>query len=53
MTQAKERGRLTLTLRNSSDITLVEGTPENGKGLAAPAAGEPLTARVKVQTHVR
>ena len=35
------------------DITLVEGTPENGKGLAAPAAGEPLTARVKVQTHVR
>ena len=57
VTQAKERGRLTLTLRNSSDITLVEAAPATGKALAAPAPapaqGEPLTARVKVQTHVR
>lgn len=37
VTQAKERGRLTLTLRNSSDITLVEAVPVTGKNLAAQA----------------
>lgn len=38
VTQAKERGRLSLTLRNPNDITLVEDVPEaTGKNLTTPS----------------
>jgi pilus assembly protein CpaB len=57
LTQAQQRGRLTLTLRNASDITLVEGLPETtGKDLvpAKDAAEKPLTgARREAIEHVR
>jgi pilus assembly protein CpaB len=42
LTQAQQRGRLTLTLRNTDDITIVQGVPEATAasllGAAAPAA---------------
>jgi Flp pilus assembly protein CpaB len=39
VTQAQQRGRLTLTLRNSDDITIVEGVPEaTGRDLRVEAA---------------
>jgi pilus assembly protein CpaB len=37
LTQAKERGRLTLTLRNVDDIALVEGVPETTSKDLVPA----------------
>ncbi|HKY34636.1 MAG TPA: Flp pilus assembly protein CpaB [Polyangiaceae bacterium] len=57
LTQAQQRGRLTLTLRNAGDITLVEGLPETtGKDLvpAKDAVGKPVAgARREVIEHVR
>jgi Flp pilus assembly protein CpaB len=53
VTQAKDRGRLTLTLRNSSDITLVEAGPETGKTLTAQAPSDPLLARAKDPNNAR
>ena len=47
LTQAEQRGRLTLTLRNSEDVTLVEGLPETtARELLTPArgTGAPRTA---------
>lgn len=37
LTQARERGRLTLTLRSAGDITLVEGVPETTARDLAPS----------------
>ena len=57
LTQAQQRGRLTLTLRNAGDITLVEGLPETtGKDLvpARDPGEKPLTgARREGIEHVR
>lgn len=41
VTQARERGRLTLSLRNPDDITLVEGLPETTRRDVVAGAGEP------------
>jgi pilus assembly protein CpaB len=57
LTQAQQRGRLTLTLRNSGDITLVEGLPETtGKSLvqARDQGVKPaVAARREGPDHVR
>jgi pilus assembly protein CpaB len=57
LTQAQQRGRLTLTLRNSGDITLVEGLPETtGKSLvpAKDIVAKPaVAARREGIEHVR
>jgi len=39
LTQARERGRLTLSLRSAGDITLVEGVPETTARDLAPSDG--------------
>jgi Flp pilus assembly protein CpaB len=48
LTQAKERGRLSLTLRNSGDITLAEGLPETTSRELEPGA---LAARERRSLH--
>jgi pilus assembly protein CpaB len=59
ITQAKERGRLSLSLRNPDDITLVEGLPETtsadvmrGPQAATASPQRPASAKGSIE-HVR
>lgn len=57
LTQARERGRLTLSLRSAGDITLVEGVPETTArdllATEAPTTKSQKGARKEVIEHVR
>jgi pilus assembly protein CpaB len=58
ITQAKERGRLSLSLRNPDDITLVEGLPETtgadvARGASSGAGSQKVSSARGSIEHVR